>query len=165
MSPAVKRGAAGALIGVVFGVMLSWSGMTAPDVIRGALLFQHAYLFLFMASAVGTAAIGLALLRRRERRAVLDETPIVVTREPVAGRHVVGAFVFGIGWGVADACPGPVATQVAQGIGWAVFTLVGVAVGIYLHMRWTQRETEPAVDAASRPVSVSAPAGAGSAPA
>jgi len=34
-----------------------------------------------------------------------------VTREPVARRHIVGAVVFGIGWGVADACPGPIAAR------------------------------------------------------
>jgi uncharacterized membrane protein YedE/YeeE len=148
MSASVKRGIAGGLIGVVFGVMLSWSGMAAPDVIRGALLFQHAYLFLFMASAVGTAAVGLALLRRRERRAVLVDTPIVLTREPVARRHVVGAVVFGIGWGIADACPGPIAAQIGQGIGWAVFTLVGALAGVYLFMRRAIPETEPPVDPA-----------------
>jgi uncharacterized membrane protein YedE/YeeE len=149
MSASVKRGIAGGLIGVVFGVMLSWSGMAAPDVIRGALLFQHAYLFLFMASAVGTATIGLALLRRGERRAVLVDTPIVMTREPVARRHVVGAVVFGIGWGVADACPGPIAAQIGQGIGWAVFTLVGALAGVYLFQRRSVPETEPAVDPAA----------------
>jgi uncharacterized membrane protein YedE/YeeE len=161
MSGSVKRGIAGALIGVVFGVMLSWSGMAAPDVIRGALLFQHAYLFLFMASAVGTAAVGLWLLRRRERRAVLAESPIVVIREPVARRHVVGALVFGIGWGVADACPGPIATQLGQGIGWAVFTFVGLGAGVYLYMHRTQRETEPPAD----PVPAVTAAAAGQAPA
>ena len=37
---------------LVFGVTLSGRGMSDPDVIRGALLFQEAYLFLFFASAV-----------------------------------------------------------------------------------------------------------------
>jgi uncharacterized membrane protein YedE/YeeE len=150
MSARVKTGVAGGLIGVVFGVILSWSGMTAPDVIRGALLFQHGYLFLFMASAMGTAAAGLALVRRRERRAVLVDSPITITREQPARRHVVGAVLFGIGWGVADACPGPILTQIGQGIGWAVFTLVGVVAGVYAFQRRSRPETEPAVDPAPR---------------
>ena len=55
--------AAGLGVGLVFGVVLAWSGMMDPDVIRGALLFEDSYLFLFFASAVATAAIGLRLLR------------------------------------------------------------------------------------------------------
>jgi uncharacterized membrane protein YedE/YeeE len=151
MSRSTKRGIAGGLIGVVFGVMLSWSGMASPDVIRGALLFQHAYLYLFMASAVGTAALGLWLLGRRERRAVLSDTTVVVTRQPAERRHVAGALVFGIGWGIAGACPGPIAVQIGQGIGWAAFTLAGLLGGVSLYMRRTQRETEPAVDRAPMP--------------
>jgi uncharacterized membrane protein YedE/YeeE len=137
---------AAAAIGLVFGIMLCWSGMSSPDVIRGALLFEHSYLFLFFASAVGTASAGLALLRRRERRALLIDTPLVWTRDSPARRHIIGSLVFGIGWGVADACPGPIATQIGQGIGWSVFTLVGTVAGVYLFLQRSMPETEPALD-------------------
>ena len=63
----MSRLAAGAAIGVVFGVVLSWSGMSSPDVIRGALLLEQSYLFLFFASAVLVATAGTELLRRRAR--------------------------------------------------------------------------------------------------
>ena len=142
---------AGALVGVVFGVTLSWSGMAAPDVIRGALLFQHAYLFLMFASAVLTATVGLALLRRFRDRAALTGAPLTYAREPTARRHVTGSLLFGLGWGVADACPGPVAAQIGQGVPWAVFTLAGVAGGVWLFLRRGARETEPAADGATAP--------------
>jgi uncharacterized membrane protein YedE/YeeE len=137
---------AAAAIGLVFGITLCWSGMSSPDVIRGALLFQHSYLFLFFASAVGTASLGLALLRRREHRALLIDTPLVWTRDTIARRHIIGSLLFGIGWGVADACPGPIATQIGQGIGWAVFTLAGTVGGVYLFLHRSLPETEPALD-------------------
>jgi len=150
---------AGAALGVVFGFMLCWSGMIDPDVIRKALLISQSYMFLFMASAVGTAAIGLQLLRRRERRAVLVDVPIKVSRERPARRHVAGSVVFGVGWAVADACPAPVLTQIGQGMGWAAFTLVGVIGGVYLFLRRSQAETEPAVDRAPGAVPAGAAAG------
>ena len=139
----MRRRVAGATIGVVFGVVLSWSGMTSPDVIRDALLFQASYLYLFMASAVGTAAVGLWLLRRRERRALLAATPLTWSRERIGRRHIVGSIVFGVGWGLSDACPGPIATQVGQGIAWGVVTLAGVVIGVYVFLRSTDNETEP----------------------
>jgi uncharacterized protein len=127
-------------IGVVFGVVLSWSGMTSPDVIRGALLFEDSYLFLFFASAVATASIGLLLLRRAGR--------VSWTPERVERRHVTGSLIFGIGWGVADACPGPIMTQVGQGIAWGLPLLAGVLLGVYLFVRRSE-ETEPAREPAS----------------
>jgi uncharacterized membrane protein YedE/YeeE len=144
----MRRRAAGAAIGVIFGLMLCWSGMSNPDVIRQALLFEKSYLFLFMFSAIATATIGLRLLRRRERRALLVDSPLTWTPVRPARRHVLGSLIFGIGWGVADACPGPIATQVGQGIGWALFTLAGTVVGVHLFLRRSRVETEPAVEQA-----------------
>lgn len=147
---------AGATLGVVFGTVMSWSGMASPEVIRHALLFEQSYLFLMFASAVATAALGLALLRRRERSALLTHDPLTYATEPVARRHVTGSLLFGIGWGVADACPAPIAAQIGQGIPWAVFTLAGVAAGVRLFLRQGARETEPASDAAAAPATAAA---------
>jgi uncharacterized membrane protein YedE/YeeE len=155
----MKRVTAGTLLGILFGATLSWSGMTSPDVIRGALLFKQSYLFLFFASAVATSALGLWLLSRRERRALLVDKKLTWPRDRIERRHIVGSLVFGLGWGVADACPGPIATQVGQGIGWGAITLCGVVVGVYAFLRRDSRETEPA----AQPVPTSASAQAASA--
>jgi uncharacterized protein len=137
---------AGLIIGVAFGVILSWSGMTSPNVIRGALLFQHAYLFLFFGAAVLVSTVGTWALRRSGMRALLSGQKIAWTREPPERRHIVGSVIFGLGWGVADACPGPIATQVGQGITWGLWTLLGVVIGVVLFLRRQQIETEPASD-------------------
>lgn len=144
----MRARAAGLGVGLVFGVVLAWSGMTSPNVIRQALLFEHSYLFLFFASAVLVAAVGLALLRRIQPRALLVDVRVSWTKERPVRRQIVGALVFGLGWGVADACPGPIATQVGQGIIWGLFTMLGVVIGVYLFLQRRQPETEPATDPA-----------------
>jgi uncharacterized membrane protein YedE/YeeE len=141
---------AGLIIGLVFGVVLSWSGMTSPDVIRGALLFEHSYLYLFFASAVFSATAGTWALRRAGAKALLTGQRIDWNREAPARRHIVGSLIFGLGWGVADACPGPIATQLGQGIAWGLWTLAGVIIGVFLFLRRQQPETEPASDPGSR---------------
>lgn len=149
---------AGVAIGLIFGLMLCWSGMTSPDVIRGALLLQQSYLYLFFASAVATATLGIALVKRYERRALLVDAPIACTTERPQRRHFAGAFLFGIGWGVSNSCPGPIATQIGGGSGWAVFTLVGVVGGIWLYLRREAVEHEPATDPAAPGNAAIAPA-------
>ena len=144
----MRSRAAGLGIGVVFGVVLSWSGMTSPNVIRQALLFKSAYLYLFFAAAVAVSTIGLVLLRRVKRRAVLVDAPIEWAPERIQRRHIVGSLVFGLGWGISNACPGPIATQLGQGILWSVPLLVGVVIGVDRFMR-RAAETEPPTD---RPV-------------
>jgi uncharacterized membrane protein YedE/YeeE len=140
---------AGAGIGIVFGVVLSWSAMSDPDVVREALLFHRGYLFLFFAAAVATAMAGLQLVRRHQRRALLTDTPIQWRRERPDRRHIRGSLVFGLGWGVSAACPGPIATQLGQGVPWALATLGGVVLGVHLFLREQVAETEPASDTSS----------------
>lgn len=132
----------GLLVGLVFGITLSWAGMSSPNVIRDALLFHEGYLFFMFASAVATAALGQALLRRRAGER------LTFPRERVERRHILGSLLFGLGWGVADACPGPIATQIGQGIPWAIFTFAGMIGGIWWFLRAPRSvETEPARDA------------------
>lgn len=155
---------AGALIGIVFGVVLSWSGMTSPEVIRQGLLFQSSYLFLFFFAAVSTSFVGLWILRRRAPRALL--TGERVGWEPVKPerRHVAGSVLFGIGWGIAGACPGPIATQLGQGIAWGVPTTAGLVLGILLFRRLqarsiaAHRKRTPAASVIPSPVAADATA-------
>jgi hypothetical protein len=156
----VRAPLAGAAVGVVFGFVLCWSGMADPSVIRHALLFEQSYLFLMFAAAVATASAGTALLRRRDRRAVLTGVPLTYARDAPHRRHVVGSVLFGIGWGVTDVCPGPVAAQIGQGIPWAVFTLAGVLGGVWLFLRRGQAETEPPADAVREPAAAHVAVGA-----
>jgi uncharacterized membrane protein YedE/YeeE len=130
----VSQRAAAALIGVVFGAALSWTGMTSPVVLRQGLLFQRAYLFLFFAAAVTTAFVGLRLLRALRARALLTGERVTWDRVRPERRHLVGSVIFGIGWAVADACPGPIATQLGQGIPWSLCTIAGLLIGIRLFL-------------------------------
>src|SRR3954466_2915756 len=115
--------------------------MTSPNVIRQALLFEDSYLFLFFAAAVLTSVVGVRLVRGR--RALITGERVDWKSQRPERRHIVGSLVFGLGWGIADACPGPIATQLGQGIWWSVFTFAGVVLGVRIFLN-RQEETEPA---------------------
>jgi uncharacterized membrane protein YedE/YeeE len=106
-----------------------------PPPVRPGTRSQRRDLYLFFASAVATSTLGLWLLRRARVRALLTGEPVAWTREAPRRRHVVGSLIFGVGWGVADTCPGPIATQVGQGVLWSLFTIAGVVAGIVLYQR------------------------------
>ena len=117
-------------VGFVFGLVLSWSGMTDPDVLRDGLLFKDFYLFGFFLSALATAFIGLRVLKVLQARALLTGEPVAWTTVAPERRHVVGSVLFGVGWAVADVCPGPIAAQLGQGVPWALATLAGLVLGL-----------------------------------
>ena len=129
-----KRTAAAAC-GVAFGFLISWGQFTDPDRIRAMLLLKDLYLYEMMFSAMAVAFIGLRVLRRLRVRALATKQPIAWETQRPEARHVIGAAVFGLGWSLTDSCPAPIAAQLAQGMLWAVVTVVGVLVGIELYLR------------------------------
>jgi uncharacterized membrane protein YedE/YeeE len=129
----VRRAAA--FVGVVFGFLLSWGQATSPDEIRQMLLLEDPYLYLMLGSGVLVATIGTRLLRRARARALVTGEPVGWERLRPERRHVVGSALFGVGWAVSNACPGPIAAQLGQGFAWSLFTLAGVVVGVALYLR------------------------------
>src|SRR4051794_37302254 len=131
------------VIGIVFGAVLSWSGMISPEILRSGLLLESSYLFLFFAAALSTAFVGLRLLRRFGDRSIVTDEPLTFTTLKPERRHITGSVIFGVGWAIADACPGPIAAQLGQGIGWGIPTAVGLMAGVWLFLRRSRR-TAPA---------------------
>jgi uncharacterized membrane protein YedE/YeeE len=129
------RRSASFVVGAVFGLTLSWSGMTDPVVLRDGLLFRDAYLMLFFASALATSFVGMRVLKVLQARALLTGEPVSWTTVRPERRHVVGSLLFGAGWAIADACPGPIAAQLGQGVAWSLATMVGLVVGVWLFLR------------------------------
>ena len=134
---AIRLAAAG--FGAVFGFAITWGQFEDPDRIREMLLLSDPYLYLMMGTAVVVGFAGTRLLKRIRVRALLTGKPVRCETERPARRHVVGGAIFGLGWALADTCPAPIASQVAQGVWWSLFTVAGVFMGILAYFRWQER--------------------------
>jgi uncharacterized membrane protein YedE/YeeE len=103
-------------IGIVFGVGLILSGMTQPLKVLGFLdIFGNwdPTLAFVMGSAVITTTIGYKLILRRSSP-VLENKFFLPTVSTLDTRLVLGASMFGIGWGLVGFCPGPALTAVSS---------------------------------------------------
>ena len=92
--------------GGLFGSGLAVSGMTDPARVIGFLdvfgAWDPALLFV-MAGAVGVYGLGMLVLRRFDRSLKLPSAG----SSPIDRRLVIGAAIFGLGWGLGGFCPGP----------------------------------------------------------
>ena len=113
--------------GLVFGLGLILSGMTDPHKVLGFLditgLWDPSLAFV-MGGAVLVAALAFAIAGRR---GALARLPVAVDR-----RLLLGAVLFGIGWGLAGICPGPAIVLLGSGsIDGAIFA-IGMVGGMLL---------------------------------
>lgn len=138
-------------LGVVTGFVFAWARMTDPNTFHRMLSLDSPRIYLLMAAAVAVAFVGARLLRGR--RALLTGERIAWTSTRPTRSHVVGSLLFGIGWGISDACPGPIAAQFGAGRVFALAIAAGVLVGVRLQPRLAagleraRQPTDPAIPA------------------
>ena len=105
----MKRAAAAFLVGLVFGAGLLVSGMTDPSKVIAFLDVTGAWdpsLALVMGAAVAVFAVLYRLARKRARP-LLAAGFVQPSQRGIDARLVIGALLFGAGWGLAGFCPAP----------------------------------------------------------
>ena len=121
-------------VGLVFGIGLIVSGMANPAKVLGFLDLFGSWdpsLALVMASAVGVGLLGFALDPGRTRSA-LGLPMYLPTKKAIDRRLVIGALVFGAGWGLAGFCPGPALVAVGEGSREALVFAAAMLAGMAL---------------------------------
>ena len=113
------------LFGLLFGLGLIVSGMSDPSKVLGFLDLAGKWdpsLAFVMGGAVAVGALVFPLAAKRQN-SILGNTMSLPTATTIDRRLVVGALTFGVGWGLAGYCPGPVLASLAQGGGkpWVFF--------------------------------------------
>ena len=111
------RGAVAFGCGLVFAVGLGISGMTRPQKILDFLDVLGNWdpsLAFVMLGALGVTVLTFSRILRRPRP-LLDSAFDVPTKTSLDGRLLLGAAIFGVGWGIAGFCPGPAIVSAAAG--------------------------------------------------
>ena len=120
------------LVGVLFGIVLIKSDVANWKRIHEMFLFREAYMYLVIGTAVAVGATSMGLVRYFGVQTVTGE-PIVYKPKPYHKGVIIGGVIFGMGWAVTGACPGPIYAQIGAGEWIAVLTWIGAFVGMYLY--------------------------------
>lgn len=124
--------------GALFGYGLAYSGMVSPEVVLRFLTLQDFGLMLVMGGAVAVTVIVYQLAPRWLKRPVLAEG-FEKRITPLDRNTLVGAALFGVGWGLSGVCPGPAIAGLGGGNVKLLWALVGIFAGAYLQGLWVSR--------------------------
>jgi uncharacterized protein len=120
------------LLGVCFGITLTKSEVLSWFRIQEMFRFQSPRMYEIIASAIVVAAASVALIKRLRLNTISGEPITIPPKSMGLGvRYAVGGTIFGLGWALAGACPGPLFALVGNGI-----TVMIVAIGTALAGTW-----------------------------
>jgi uncharacterized protein len=122
------------LAGLLFGVGLLLSGMTDPAKVLGFLDLFGAWdpsLALVMGGAIAVGVLAFMVVKKK-KLSFLGAALHLPQSDTIDRRLIVGALLFGAGWGLAGFCPGPALVSLASGqvkaAAFVVFMLLGMAL-------------------------------------
>ena len=120
------------LIGIWFGIILVKGQVVSWQQINDMFHFRSAYMYLVIVSAVVVGAISVFIIRRIQPKSIEGEV-ITIKKKPFHKGVVIGGTLFGMGWAITGACPGPIYAQIGAGTLLAIITFIGAITGMYLY--------------------------------
>jgi uncharacterized membrane protein YedE/YeeE len=126
------------LVGVFFGIVLVKSEVVRWQRIHDMFLFREPNMYLIIGMGVFVAMISMLIIKATHAKTI-EGKPIVYKPKPFQKGIVIGGTLFGAGWAITGACPGPIYAQIGAGAWMAWFTLAGALVGMFVYARFQSR--------------------------
>jgi hypothetical protein len=123
------------LVGIAFGVVITKAEVISWFRIQEMFRFQGWHMFGIFATAMPTAIIGVQLLKRRARTITGERITTVPKAWGSGVRYVAGGTIFGLGWALTGACPGPMYALLGTGVSVMLVTIAFALVGTWTYGR------------------------------
>jgi uncharacterized membrane protein YedE/YeeE len=114
-------------VGFLFGVIFVKAEIVSWFRMQEMFRFQDFFLYGVLASAMAVAMLSVFLIKKYNVRTFSGE-PIVFQDKTFNRGHIWGSLIFGVGWAITGACPGPLFAQIGAGFSVVIVTL-GSAIG------------------------------------
>ncbi len=120
------------ILGIAFGFILTKSEVISWFRIQKMFRFEEPYMYLIIGTAVIVGIISVQILKIFGIKSITKEE-LNFSGKVLNKGTVIGGIIFGIGWAITGACPGPIFAQIGTGEYAAVSTFVGAISGAFLY--------------------------------
>ncbi len=121
------------LLGVVFGIVMAKSEAISWFRIQEMFRFQAFHMYGIIGTAVILGVIGVALIKKFNIRDFHGNPILFFPKEKSIVRYLVGGTIFGLGWALSGACPGPMVVNIGYGFLPMTVVFFFAIVGTYLY--------------------------------
>lgn len=121
------------LAGILFGIVMAKSEAISWYRIQEMFRFQSFHMYGIIGTAVVLGVIGVALIKKFQLRDISGDPIVFYPKAKSVPRYLIGGTIFGLGWALSGACPGPMVVNIGYGFLTMAVVLVFATVGTYLY--------------------------------
>ena len=121
------------LLGIFFGIVMAKSEAISWFRIQEMFRFQAFHMYGIIGTAVTLGVIGVALIKKFKIRDFHGNPILFHPKEKSIVRYLVGGTIFGLGWALSGACPGPMVVNIGYGFFAMAIVFLFALIGTFLY--------------------------------
>ena len=126
------------IIGIVFGIVFVKAEIISWFRIQEMFRLHSFHMYGVIGSAIVTGIISIQLIKRLKIKSMHGED-IVIPDKVFKKGQIYGGFIFGLGWALTGACPGPLFAQIGAGYTIVIFTLISALAGTWVYGKFADK--------------------------
>ena len=127
------------LLGIVFGIVMAKSEAISWFRIQEMFRFQAFHMYGIIGTAVILGVIGVALIKKFTIRDFHGNPIVFHPKEKSIKRYLLGGAIFGLGWALSGACPGPMVVNIGYGFLSMAIVFLFAIVGTFLYGYYSEK--------------------------
>ncbi|AUD00895.1 DUF6691 family protein [Spirosoma pollinicola] len=120
------------LVGVAFGVVFVKAEIISWFRIQEMFRFDSFHMYGVIGSAIAVGMLSIFMIKRFNIKTLQGETVVIAPKKFHKGQ-IYGGLLFGLGWAITGACPGPLFAQIGSGYLVVLITLLSAVAGTWLY--------------------------------
>jgi len=120
------------LAGTLFGFILIKAEVISWFRIQEMFRFQSFHMYGIIGSAIVVGMISILIIKKFNIKTISGEEIKIAPKEFSKG-NIIGGLLFGLGWAMTGACPGPLYALIGSGLPIVIVTLVSAVFGTYVY--------------------------------
>ena len=126
------------IMGIIFGIILVKSEVISWYRIQEMFRLQSFHMFGVIGSAVVTGIISILIIKKFKIKTISGENIELPAKKFNKGQ-IYGGLIFGFGWAITGACPGPLYAQIGSGSSVIIITLLSAVAGTWVYGYFKER--------------------------
>lgn len=121
------------LAGILFGIIMSKSEAVSWFRIQEMFRFQSFHMYGIIGTAVVLGVIAVFLIKKFQLKDSTNQPIVFPEKDKEYKKYIIGGTIFGLGWALTGACPGPMFVNLGYGYITMAIVIFGALLGTYLY--------------------------------